>query len=273
MQLAQKAVDLAKETIRYLAQLNNTTNLYRRIQVFYHQFLTSAIAALFLASTHAPLQFSAECRAEFYMALELVKDMSARSWVSQRLWRTIRSLKKYAPRLGMEEEPSTGGRSNTGSPTVAMASMGVHHIQRGGSATSAPSPGPQNQNSHSRNPGGGNSAASTPAAAATNSVQQTVQQQIAEDQTNGLRLQTEMSRIYEGYMGMKGISPPNAVTHSPEMSRRLMSPSSAGGTGDRGGMVAPTSSPRLGGGEVTGGGVGSGSGTPTGVYQQMKDMF
>src|SRR3954465_13129792 len=91
--LAQKAVDLAKETIQYLSRLNNSTNLYRRIQVFYHQFLTSAIAVLFLASTHAPLRFSANCRNEFYMAMELVKDMSSKSWVSQRLWRTIRSLR------------------------------------------------------------------------------------------------------------------------------------------------------------------------------------
>ncbi|OAA58649.1 fungal specific transcription factor [Niveomyces insectorum RCEF 264] len=104
MTQAQRVVDLAKETIRYLSRLNNGSNLYLRFQVFYHQFLTSAIAVLFLASTHQPVQFSAQCRQEFYMALNLIKDMSAKSWVSQRLWRTIGSLKAYAPRLGLQQQ-------------------------------------------------------------------------------------------------------------------------------------------------------------------------
>ncbi|RSM05901.1 hypothetical protein CEP52_005994 [Fusarium oligoseptatum] len=44
---SERVVDIAKDTIRYLNHLNNTTNLYRRVQVFYHQFLTSAIAVVF----------------------------------------------------------------------------------------------------------------------------------------------------------------------------------------------------------------------------------
>ncbi|KAJ4287441.1 hypothetical protein N0V88_007714 [Collariella sp. IMI 366227] len=106
--LARKVVDLAKHTIRLLARLNRETDLYRRIQVFYHQFLTSAIAVLFLASTHAPLQFSPLCKDEFYMALDLVKEMSAKSFVSRRLWRTIRSLRAYAPKLGLGEYGAVG---------------------------------------------------------------------------------------------------------------------------------------------------------------------
>ncbi|KAK3682374.1 fungal-specific transcription factor domain-containing protein [Podospora appendiculata] len=95
LDMAERVVHIAKQSIRFLAALNEQTDLYRYSQIFYHQFLTSSIAVLFLASTHAPLQFNASCRDEFYRALELC------------LWRTIKSLKRYAARLGMEE-PSAG---------------------------------------------------------------------------------------------------------------------------------------------------------------------
>lgn len=179
MHLAQLVVDLSKDTIRYLARLNNTTNLYRRIQVFYHQFLTSAIAVLFLASTHAPMQFSAQCRNEFYMALELIKDMSARSWVSQRLWRTVRSLKAYAPRLGLQEqgEPRHPAEVTAQSPAAMLPSFirTPGHVSR----------------HHSHGPPASGSAASTPTSQHTSS---------GDDRNNGVRLQTEMSRLFDGYM-------------------------------------------------------------------------
>ena len=107
MDLASKVVGLARETIQYLKKLNDSTNLYRRLQVFYHQFLTSAMAVLFLASAHAPVDFSSLVRSDFYIALELIKDMSAKSWVSQRLWNTISALKRYTTRVGLEENGST----------------------------------------------------------------------------------------------------------------------------------------------------------------------
>jgi hypothetical protein len=217
MPLAQRAVNLGKETIRFMTTLNNTSNLYRRNQVFYHQFLTSAIAVLFLASTHAPLQFSSQCRTEFYMALELVKDMSARSWVSQRLWRTVRSLKAYAPRLGLGEDDQRSGAAMT------MAGLASGSI-RGMPASAGPQsplptlPIPISRTSSS-GLGVGRSAASnqfsgtnmpqpqSPAAIASSQQQQQQQGQgvaavVGEDQDNGQRLGTEMKALFEGYMGL-----------------------------------------------------------------------
>ncbi|KAK1782420.1 hypothetical protein QBC45DRAFT_368205 [Copromyces sp. CBS 386.78] len=279
MQFARKAVDLAKETIHYLTDLNAATNIYRRMQMFYHQFLTSAIAVLFLASTHAPIQFSASCRKEFYMALELVKNMSAKSWVSQRIWRTIGSLKKYASRLGMEEDNSNtlnptarntqnamtrplGGRfqdSNTsgGSPASSVYSPGTATYSGGGpfSRSDALSQG-------ARGGGGGGglaSGASTPAAHQNNLTQGSS----PDDQTNGLRLHTEMSRIFEDMQGVRqGV---NRI-RSPDMSlgggagggghfASLLSPHDVGIPGERASMGSPASS------------------NGAGVYQQLRDMF
>ncbi|KAF9767512.1 hypothetical protein IL306_015306 [Fusarium sp. DS 682] len=167
---SERVVDIAKDTIRYLSHLNNTTNLYRRVQVFYHQFLTSAIAVVFLASVHAPIRFSASCREEFYMALELVKDLSAKSWASQRLWRTIRSLKNVAPRFGLnaEDDPQS---------TAALGMIGLArgHIDQQQPFRKPSIPGQPSQ-------------AATPDSMAQ----------------NGSRIQAEMSRMFEGYVGLNG---------------------------------------------------------------------
>lgn len=174
---SQRVVDIAKDTIRYLTHLNNTTNLYRRVQVFYHQFLTSAIAVVFLASVHAPVRFSVSCREEFYMALELVKDLSVKSWASQRLWRTIRSLKDVAPRFGLnpDEDPQS------------TAALGMIGLARGHMDTSG-------RGSFRKPP-----QVSQPTQAATpDSVPQ-----------NGVRIQAEMSRIFEGYVGLNGFQYPS----------------------------------------------------------------
>lgn len=249
MPLAQRAVDLAKDTIEYLSRLNRTTNMYKSIQVFYHQFLTSAIAVLFLASTHAPLQFSRNCRAEFYMALDLVKDMSARSWVSQRLWRTIRSLESYAPSLGLQEEDAHS------SAVLVMTGLAGGHPPppphppppsggAGGPSNSA-SPAPPGFPGRVPPPHTGSSASASSASAAA---AQKAQQQITEDHHNGLRLQTKMSKIFEGYTGMNGRQHPLPhVTRSPNgPPYAAVSPGSLSSPDD---------------------------GLSGGMYQQLKDMF
>jgi hypothetical protein len=194
---AQRVVDLAKDTIQYLNNLNNTTNLYRRLQVFYHQFLTSAISAVFLASVHAPVRFSALCREEFYLALDLVKDLSAKSWVSKRLWRTIRSLRDAAPRFGLD--PDDDAHS-----TAALGMIGLargHATPQSGSQPPFPRPPPPLSDAY----------------------------QPSEEHVdkNGERIQSEMSRIFEGYVGLNGsgnFSGPGTPTVAQSQNPDLTSP-------------------------------------------------
>ncbi|KAF4419282.1 putative transcriptional regulatory protein [Colletotrichum fructicola Nara gc5] len=182
---AQRVVDLAKDTIRLLNHLNNTTNMYRKIQVFYHQFLTSAISVLFLAAVHAPVKFSASVREEFYMALELVKDLSAKSWVSQRLWRTISSLKEVAPSIGLRNQADEDPHN---SAALAMAGLATGRLST--------DPGPIA-------PYGRSMASAAPAMPQP---QPTSNMDGIPSPSNGTRIQTEMSRIFEGYMGLNGYS-------------------------------------------------------------------
>lgn len=165
---AEVAVKLAKNTIRYLTHLNNTTNVYRKMQIFYHQFLSSAITILFVASCHAPVNFSSSCRDEFYMALELLKDMSAKSWVSKRLWGMVKSLRDVAPRLGLAEDPHS-------SAALTMAGLATGHGQTGPSPTATTS-----------SPFGHPLVPPSP----SYDVLQT-----------GLQMSSEMSRIFEGVSG------------------------------------------------------------------------
>jgi hypothetical protein len=93
----------------------------------FNYFLISALAVLFLAVAHAPAEFSQPSRDEFYMALELVRGLSSNSYVSKRLWKTIKTLKEVGPRLGLliRHDDTTDAHS---SAAVAMAGLAGHQV-------------------------------------------------------------------------------------------------------------------------------------------------
>lgn len=128
---AQTVVDVAKDTINVLTHTNQTTDIYRSHQVMFNYFLISALAVLLLAVSHAPAHFSECCRDEFYMALELVRGLSANSYVSKRLWRTIRILKEVGPKLGLNlrgNHLAVDASDPHSSAAVAMAGLAGHPV-------------------------------------------------------------------------------------------------------------------------------------------------
>lgn len=104
---ARTVVGVAKDTIRTLRHISSTTQMYHASQVLFNAFMVSALAVLFLAVSHAPALFAQDVREEFYMALDLVRGLSRKSWVSKRLWRTIRVLKEVGPKLGLSIQGQT----------------------------------------------------------------------------------------------------------------------------------------------------------------------
>ncbi|KAK6582460.1 hypothetical protein PZA11_004868 [Diplocarpon coronariae] len=137
LQHAETVVELAKDTIRALTHLNQTSDIYSVQQVCFNYFLISALAVIFLASCHAPVHFSALCRDEFYMALDLVKGFSTKSFVSKRLWKTIKGLKEVGPNLGLSPEFLNGTSQSHkatceedahSSAALAMAGLAGHEI-------------------------------------------------------------------------------------------------------------------------------------------------
>lgn len=129
---ANTVVELAKDTVRALTHLNRTSDIYRAQQVCFNYFLISALAVIFLASCHAPVHFSSLCREEFYMALDLVKGFSNKSFVSKRLWRTIKGLKEIGPKLGLSPDVAGNGSLEVEDPhssaALAMAGLAGHEI-------------------------------------------------------------------------------------------------------------------------------------------------
>ncbi|KAL9600144.1 MAG: hypothetical protein Q9219_003400 [cf. Caloplaca sp. 3 TL-2023] len=126
---ARVVVEVAKDTIRVLSRLNQTTDIYRAQQVCFNHFLVSALAALFLAVSHAPVEFNQTVRDEFYMAIDLVRGFSAQSFVSMRLWQTIKGLKNIGPRLGLvSRQALSDGIDPHSSAAVAMAGLAGHRV-------------------------------------------------------------------------------------------------------------------------------------------------
>ena len=176
MNYANIVVELAKDTIRALTHLNQTTDIYRCQQVCFNYFLISALAVIFLASCHAPVHFSSICRSEFYMALDLVKGFSNKSWVSKRLWRTIKGLKEVGPKLGLS--PDILGHGQTiedphSSAALAMAGLAGHEISTLGNFS---------QDASGMNSGTGNSP------------------------MNGFQMSYEMTNLFEAALGSVGMN-------------------------------------------------------------------
>ncbi|OJJ41243.1 hypothetical protein ASPWEDRAFT_34755 [Aspergillus wentii DTO 134E9] len=127
---AQTVVDVAKDTVRVLTRLNQTSDIYRTQQVCFNYFLVAALGVLFLAVCHGPTEFNREVRDEFYMALDLINGFSTKSYVSKRLWKTIKGLRMIGEKLGVLVRPF-GSDSNDPHSTaaVAMAGLAGHPIE------------------------------------------------------------------------------------------------------------------------------------------------
>ena len=127
---AQIGVDVAKDTIKVLTRLHETTDIYSTQQVCFNYFLLSALAVIFLAVSHAPMEFSHQVRDEFYQALDLVKGFSKNSYISKRLWKAIRGLKEIGPKLGLisRQTQLTNANDPHSSAAVAMAGLAGHKV-------------------------------------------------------------------------------------------------------------------------------------------------
>lgn len=134
---ALKVVDLARDSIRMLTKIAQSSDIYHTQQMLFNYFLVSALAVLFLAVSHAPVQFAATCKDEFYMALDLVRGLSSQSHVSERLWKTIKGLKEIGPKLGLFQRQSESERSNGMGGGSRAALQGAEAVQNQNDAASS----------------------------------------------------------------------------------------------------------------------------------------
>ena len=133
-QSAQKVIEVAKDTIDVLIRVNQSSDLYRTQQVVYNYFLIQALAVIFLATSHAPAEFFRQTREEFYGALDLIKGFSTRSYISKRLWTTIRGLKELGEKIGALARGTNLGVADAAedahsNAAVAMAGLAGHSME------------------------------------------------------------------------------------------------------------------------------------------------
>lgn len=139
LELSSKAVEIAKDTIRVLTHIKQTSDLYDTQQMLFNAFLQAALGTLFLVVAHAPAEFAENVREEYYMGIELVRGFSRDSYVGKRLWKTIRLLVEVGPSLGVtskdkgsnDRRPSQQARGELDpnrSAAVAMAGLAGHNV-------------------------------------------------------------------------------------------------------------------------------------------------
>ncbi|KXH46479.1 fungal specific transcription factor domain-containing protein [Colletotrichum salicis] len=106
----QSLVNLAKDTIQMLDALNKSTDIYQNQQMCFNHFLVSALGVIFLVVALSPMEHGASVRDEFHTALDLIRGLSARSYVSSRLWRRISDLRLAWRKLGLNAPQSREAR-------------------------------------------------------------------------------------------------------------------------------------------------------------------
>lgn len=108
---ASTAVETAKRTVQMLDYFSRVSDEYFQRPEPFNYFLISALAAFFLAVSHAPARFSQTCRPEFYTAVDMVRRSATRARTSRRLQKIIHSLKRiqlnvqWQPQRGLSQSP------------------------------------------------------------------------------------------------------------------------------------------------------------------------
>lgn len=102
MPYAWKAAQVAKESIRTISTLNGNTDLIRSQPIFFKHFLLTAFGNLLLLVVNEGAKFWRDARAEFYLALRLIKGLGSQSGPLLRLWQRLKGLeelqlKSFAP--------------------------------------------------------------------------------------------------------------------------------------------------------------------------------
>ena len=135
-----RVVEVARDTIRVLAHLDATSDIYRKQQVMFNHFLCSALSVLSLVLAHEPQQRQQEingksdggstmplfssAREEIYLALELVKSYSTYSTSSKRVWKTFSTLKELLSRLGLlKQDDSKEPQSLATEPEIRFSEL------------------------------------------------------------------------------------------------------------------------------------------------------
>ena len=93
------AVDIAKESLQVLLDLDTTTDLLWAHATFFKHFIVSALGNLLLVSLYATEKYWPLIRDTFHLALGLVRKLSRRSRPVMRVWKRLKGLEHLQSKL------------------------------------------------------------------------------------------------------------------------------------------------------------------------------
>jgi len=117
---AHVATEVAKESIRTVWQLNQTTELIGTHPILFKHFVLSSFGNLSLAVVNATSDYWASVRDEFHLALKLIRLLSTRSGPLMRLWKRLQGLEKLQDKISLTSTPATS--EGSGSQVLHKAS-------------------------------------------------------------------------------------------------------------------------------------------------------
>lgn len=107
---ARKAIENAKDSIRVLRRLYDTSNIYSRQHQVFNHFLDSSLAVLLLAVCNEPKGTADLVRKELSVALELMHTLSTGSPISKRLWNRLKKYRDIPRRLSTSSKDRSSNR-------------------------------------------------------------------------------------------------------------------------------------------------------------------
>lgn len=124
---AQTVVEIAKDNIRTMSDLDKSGKQYGHEQVVSHSLLIQGLGVLLLAVAQLPVDFARQVREEFYLALDLIKLATLNTSIMQRLSKCIQKLKRVVLKI----EGIIPGADPHSSAAIAMAGLAGHAIGNG----------------------------------------------------------------------------------------------------------------------------------------------
>ena len=110
---SRKTVSIASETIQSCNNLQKTTPMYELQAVHFNFFVLSAVAALYLAVRHAPLQFS-ESSKDIFTGIGILRPYCTLDRLCERVWTLENAMKRLGhdpmgigPQLILNETPTS----------------------------------------------------------------------------------------------------------------------------------------------------------------------
>lgn len=100
--LVLTAIDIAKDAIHTLSDLNRNTGIFHAQPVFFKHLLLTAFGNLLLAVVNATSRTWDRVRDEFDMALNLISFLSPRSTAIMHLWNRLKGLRDLQAKLSRE---------------------------------------------------------------------------------------------------------------------------------------------------------------------------